>query len=303
MFLSAERPARLRLTSATPSPKRLTMADKQPPLRLITPQRSMRVELTRCFENPALDRIDLMVSFIMQSGIDLFKEEIDKALADGKHLRVLTTDYLAITDDAALGFLLDREGFHPGGGTLETKIFNAGSTSFHPKAYLFSSSRSDMARGFVGSSNLSRSGIVGGVEWNIELDDLSETLTEFKKLWTGPHSKSLTAQWLGHYAQRREAAHQKEKKTTRKSRPLLKKNKTRRPLGRCRSKLLRHLFQPGGKGTKQASWLWPPGSGKPGWRPSTPLDPSFTACSLWLTVKKYSPKLVTLFVASGQIAN
>ena len=188
------------------------MADKQPPLRLITPQRSMRVELTRCFGNPALDRIDLMVSFIMQSGIDLFKEEIDKALADGKHLRVLTTDYLAITDDAALGFLLDREGFHPGGGTLETKIFNAGSTSFHPKAYLFSSSRSDMARGFVGSSNLSRSGIVGGVEWNIELDDLSETLTEFKKLWTGPHSKSLTAQWLGHYAQRREAAHQKAKK-------------------------------------------------------------------------------------------
>jgi hypothetical protein len=63
----------------------------------------MRLELIRCRMNDELDRIDLLVSFVMRSGLDLIAPRRDEALARGARLRLLTTDYLYVTDDAALG--------------------------------------------------------------------------------------------------------------------------------------------------------------------------------------------------------
>jgi len=55
----------------------------------------------------------------------------------GAKVRVLTTDYLTVTDPDALARLLDLAEVWP--EAVATRVFQDPATSFHPKAYLFSS--------------------------------------------------------------------------------------------------------------------------------------------------------------------
>ena len=119
----------------------------------------------RSLRDVSLDRIDLVVSFVMRSGIELIAGRVDNALAGRAHVRLLTTDYLLVTDVGALGFFLDRVAAAP--GLLEAKVFRDSTVSVHPKAYIFSSSCDEHGVAFVGRSKLSRSGLFRGVEWNI----------------------------------------------------------------------------------------------------------------------------------------
>jgi HKD family nuclease len=121
--------------------------------------------LRDCLNNARFDRADLIVSFVMRSGITLIGADVEDALDRGVHVRLLTTDYLLTTEPDALARLLDiAEGSD---GRLEVRVFSDDSTSFHPKAYLFWSSTSGSCRSLVGSSNLSRSGIALGIEWSL----------------------------------------------------------------------------------------------------------------------------------------
>ena len=121
----------------------------------------MNLELIRCLIRDDLDRIDLLVSFVMRSGVNLIARHLDEALARGAHIRLLTTDYLYVTESAALGHFLDRIG-NAAPGRLDARVFSDPATSFHPKAYIFTSSSTGAAVAFVGSSNLSHSGIATG---------------------------------------------------------------------------------------------------------------------------------------------
>ncbi len=172
--------------------------------RLVTPSEGqMRVELVRSLTRTDFDRIDLLVSFLMRSGVDLLAAHVDEALARGVRIRVLTTDYLHITDPAALGFFLDRVGTTPEGGALDVKVFSDAATNFHPKAYLFSSSRSAEGVALVGSSNLSRSGLELGIEWNLMVQRIDALHDEFESLWSDPRATTVTTDWLRTYDQRR----------------------------------------------------------------------------------------------------
>jgi superfamily II DNA or RNA helicase/HKD family nuclease len=174
--------------------------------RLVTPSKGrMRAELSRCLTDGTYDRIDLLVAFVMESGLRAIQEQIEVALGRGAHLRLLTTDYLAVTDVTALGFFLDRLGPQDSGGWLEARVFSDPSTSFHPKAYLFLSSHGNGGVAFVGSSNLSRSALQVGVEWNLETAHVDELAVEFDALWTDQRSTPLTREWLENYANRRQA--------------------------------------------------------------------------------------------------
>ena len=170
---------------------------------LITPFGGrLKLELIRCFIREDFDRIDLIVSFVMKSGVELIADHIDRALDRGAHIRLLTTDYLQVTDTSALGFFLNRLG-HRDAGRLEAKVFSAFPTSFHPKAYMFASAATGEGVAFVGSSNLSRSGITSGVEWNIETRHLAGLHEEFDTLWSDSRSLALTAEWLAGYEEAR----------------------------------------------------------------------------------------------------
>ena len=160
---------------------------------------SLRLELLRCLLNPRFDRVDLVVSFIMRSGLGHIDRHLEAALDRVCAVRILTTDYLHVTDADALARLLDLADRDD--DRFQVRVFSDESTSFHPKAYLFWSSDGLAASAFVGSSNLSGSGIAGGVEWNLGVDRVAPMLSSFERLWSDPRSLPLTAEWLRRYRQ------------------------------------------------------------------------------------------------------
>ena len=153
--------------------------------------------LTARMRDERFDRLDFIVSFVMSSGLDLVEEVLEDAIARGARVRVLTTDYLGITQRSALARLLDRS--QDSLGALRVRVFHDDGTSFHPKGYLFWSSQGDVAAAVVGSSNLSRPGLVGGIEWNVGLETVVPMLERFTELWDDPRSVELTADWLRNY--------------------------------------------------------------------------------------------------------
>ena len=147
--------------------------------------------------DPDLDRIDMAVSFVMKSGLARILRPLEDALDRGARVRILTTDYLAITDPDALTQLADlAEG---GDRRLEVRLFSGGSVAFHPKAYIFWSSAGEAAAGYVGSSNLSASGIDGGVEWNLGVDRVEQLVTGFDSLWADRRTRPLSPETLSAY--------------------------------------------------------------------------------------------------------
>ena len=148
-------------------------------------------------QDPNLDRIDMAVSFVMKSGLARIIQPLEDAVDRGAHVRILTTDYLAITDPDALTQLADlAEGADR---RLEVRLFSGGSVAFHPKAYIFWSSAGEAAAGYVGSSNLSASGIDGGVEWNLGVDRVEQLVAGFESLWADGRTRRLNAKTLSEY--------------------------------------------------------------------------------------------------------
>jgi superfamily II DNA or RNA helicase len=144
----------------------------------------------------------LAVAFVMTSGVELLEADVRRALLRGARLQLLTTDYLDVTEPDALRRLLEL------GSGCEVRVFVAGSRSFHPKAYLFE--REDgSGRAFVGSANLSRSGLDGGVEWTwavLDSDDgdpMSELMQRFAELYSGSDTIPLSFDWIDAYERRR----------------------------------------------------------------------------------------------------
>ena len=123
--------------------------------------RLLRDDLLRCLRDPRFDHVDLLVSFVMKSGLEQVYGGLLDALDRGATVRVLTTDYLTVTDADALARLLDLAELRT--EAVSTRVFRDPATSFHPKAYLFSSADGAVAATFVGSNNLSASGIGGGI--------------------------------------------------------------------------------------------------------------------------------------------
>jgi superfamily II DNA or RNA helicase len=156
-------------------------------------------------------RADIVVSFILGSGLDSVFEHLQDLLSRGSRLRILTGDYLGITDPDALMRLMDLE------GAVTRRVFETGSEgaplitpatrSFHPKAYIFS--RGEGGTAFVGSSNLSAAALTTAVEWNYRVLSSSEgagfaeTVAAFETLFAHPSTRELTAAWIERYRARR----------------------------------------------------------------------------------------------------
>ena len=146
-----------------------------------------------------IERADVLVSFVMQSGLVLLEPLLDRILDRGGEVRVLTGDYLGITERRALERLLSRsEEF---GERFQSRLFRAGQTSFHPKAYLLS----DGGRrrwAYIGSANASRTALLDGVEWTLGTQDpsaLDEASAEFERLWSDTRSVVLTPSVVADY--------------------------------------------------------------------------------------------------------
>ena len=153
-------------------------------------------------EFEACETARLAVAFIMRSGLDLIEGSALAALLRGAKIKLLTTDYLGVTEPEALERLCR---WH---GRLEVKVYSEGRRSFHPKAYLFE--RPDgSGRAFIGSANLSRMALTEGVEWTWTVLDVDtgqpmyELTTRFEELFAADSAAPLSPSWIRDYAQRR----------------------------------------------------------------------------------------------------
>lgn len=110
-------------------------------------------------------QIDIIVSFLMESGVKMLLPKLKIAQERGVPIRILTGTYLGITQPSAL-YLLRSEL----GDKVDLRFYADCHRSFHPKAYFFHGDQE--SRAFIGSSNISRSALTSGIEWNYCLSSL-----------------------------------------------------------------------------------------------------------------------------------
>jgi superfamily II DNA or RNA helicase/HKD family nuclease len=139
-------------------------------------------------ELQAVDRVDILVSFITWSGvrkiIDVLKQAtaIDAAGKSRTKFRVLTTTYIGATDAKAVNALAELP-------NVELKISLDGRrTRLHAKAWIFNRN-SGFGTAFIGSANLSESALISGIEWTVKLTQISNepifknAQAHFETLW------------------------------------------------------------------------------------------------------------------------
>ncbi len=118
----AESPTPLEATTA----RMLTLHD--------APRHPLGPALADAMADPQITNVDLLVSFVMVSGLDALQPSLDDLLDRGGRIRLLTSDYLGITEKRALERLLARNDEY--GDRFVVRVYRAGSESFHPKAYM-----------------------------------------------------------------------------------------------------------------------------------------------------------------------
>ncbi len=120
-------------------------------------------------------RIDIIVSFLMESGVKMLLKDLGQAMDRGTEVRILTGNYLGITQPSALYLIKQRLGER-----VDLRFYNDSERSFHPKAYFFHyEDHSDI---FIGSSNISRSALTSGIEWNYRFSSETDR-TNYEKLY------------------------------------------------------------------------------------------------------------------------
>ena len=103
--------------------------------------------------------IDIIVSFLMESGVKLILNDLKEAIDRGVRVRIFTGNYLGITQPWALRLIKSELK-----DKVDLRFYSVKNKSFHPKAYMFHS-KSD-SEIYVGSSNISRGALTDSIEWN-----------------------------------------------------------------------------------------------------------------------------------------
>ncbi len=161
------------------------------------------------------NRIEIAVSFIQSSGLALIFRDLEVVLQEGRcqHLTILTSDYLCITDPDALRRMLLLADL--GADLFVYQVPAQG--SFHLKTYLFFESDGDVWRSadaFIGSSNLSRTALTSGLEWNYHLSwpndydsqaraRIEDAQAKYQSLMESPQVCRIDELWLSAYEVRR----------------------------------------------------------------------------------------------------
>jgi superfamily II DNA or RNA helicase/HKD family nuclease len=139
-------------------------------------------------EIPSADSIDLLCAFVRWHGLRLLADQLEAHRRVGRRLRVITTVFTGSTERKALDWLVGR-------GAQVKVSYDTQSTRLHAKAWLFRRA-TGYSTAYIGSSNLSKSALVDGVEWNVRLsqvgspDILEKFDATFETYWESPEYES-----------------------------------------------------------------------------------------------------------------
>jgi len=143
---------------------------------------SMGVAIER--EIHSADRIDLLCAFVRWNGLRVIRPALEAHRFANRPLRVITTVYTGSTERRALDWLSSIG--------AEIKVsYDTRTTRLHAKAWLFDR-RSGFSTAFIGSSNLTLSAMLDGVEWNVRLaeastpDLVNKFRAAFDSYWENP---------------------------------------------------------------------------------------------------------------------
>ncbi len=132
-------------------------------------------------EVPSAHTIDVLVAFVRLSGIAPMLTALRRHLDNGGRVRLLTTTYTNSTQVEALEALTDA-------GADVRVSYDQTTTRLHAKAWIFHRSRGQ-STAYVGSSNLTHSAMVPGLEWNVRLsssrnpDVIAKMAAVFETYW------------------------------------------------------------------------------------------------------------------------
>ena len=152
-------------------------------------------------EIPSADAIDVLMAFVRWSGVRAMADALRRHCEAGKPLRILTTTYTNSTEQRALDEL----------GKLGAQIkvsYDTSATRLHAKAWLFTR-ESGYSTAYIGSSNLTHSAQVAGLEWNVRVsgarnpDAVAKMGAVFASYWA---SRDFVAYDADEFARRTEVA-------------------------------------------------------------------------------------------------
>ena len=134
-------------------------------------------------EIESADRVDILMAFIRRSGIRPMLDALARFTGAGRPVRVLTTTYTDSTESAALDALQSA-------GAQVRVSYETGGTRLHAKAFLFHRD-SGFSTAYIGSSNLTHSAQVTGLEWNVRVSAarnrrvIDKVAATFDSYWDG----------------------------------------------------------------------------------------------------------------------
>lgn len=142
-------------------------------------------------ELASADQVDVLVSFILWSGVRKLQDILQSTSAVGadgrsrRRMRILTTTYTGATEERALAYLAGLPG-------VEVRVsLDPRRSRLHAKAWIFRR-ESGYGSAYVGSANLSHSAMAGGIEWTVKFTQAADpglykaANAHFETLWNDP---------------------------------------------------------------------------------------------------------------------
>lgn len=130
------------------------------------------------------NNIDVLMAFVRRSGIAPMRAALEGHCERGGRLRLLTTTYTNSTEREALDVLIAL-------GAEVRVSYDTSTTRLHAKSWLFHR-LSGFSTAYIGSSNLTHSAQVAGLEWNVRVsgarnpDVIAKMAAVFDSYWETP---------------------------------------------------------------------------------------------------------------------
>ena len=159
---------------------------------LVNGRRDVQIASEIAREIPSADRIDLLCAFVRHSGLRLFRSELEERVRAGARVRVIASVYTGSTERRALDALIDL-------GAQVKISYEIARTRLHAKAWLFHR-QSGLHTAYIGSSNLTHTAQVDGLEWNVRVsaaenpEVIERFAATFDQYWQEPEFEDYSPQ-------------------------------------------------------------------------------------------------------------